>query len=65
MTILKRHYLGQGKVIIWAKLVSKKTNLAQILTIKIARALLKLKPMFIVFLTNTVKKNKLGPDNDI
>ena len=34
MTILKRHYLGQGKVIIWAKLVSKKNNLAQILTIK-------------------------------
>ena len=34
MTIFKRHHLGQGRVVIWDKLVSPNNNLAQIITIQ-------------------------------
>ena len=78
MTIFNGYYLGQVRVIIWAKFgVKKKANLAQIIILKLfARNLFKKmqKPIFYSVLTNNVKNKlaqtittrmaKLGPDNN-
>ena len=59
MTMLKRHYLVQGRGIIWSKLVSPKKQLGP----DDERNLLK--PLFYSVFDRHCFKNKLGPDNAI